>query len=288
MDKEEIQKQIEEIEEAMNQADFWTDPKAAQAKLKKLDELKIVLEGGDKFDAYDVIVNIFSGAGGDDAEDFTRILFEMYMKFCDTERFTMSILDENKNDLNGYRNISFEISGKNVHKKMKTENGVHRLVRKSPFNSKGKRQTSFCMVEVLPKIEKTDFVLDDSELEITFTKSGGAGGQNVNKRETAVRVVHEKTGFSAFVSKERSQIQNKDKAIDIVRAKVYKKHLEDEEKKAKGLTISDKVKIEWGSQRRSYIFDPYQIVKDHDLKIDVNNIDKVLGGDLSFFYNTDE
>lgn len=287
MNKEEIQKQIEEIEEAMNQADFWTDPKLAQSKLKKIEELKIVLEGGDKFDAYDVIVNIFSGAGGDDAEDFTRILFEMYMKFCDTEGFLLTILDENKNDLNGYRNISFEISGKGVFKKMKTENGVHRLVRKSPFNSKGKRQTSFCMVEVLPKIEKTDFVLDESELEITFTKSGGAGGQNVNKRETAVRVVHEKTGFSAFVSKERSQVQNKEKAIEIIRAKVYKKHLEDEEKKAKGLTISDKVKIEWGSQRRSYIFDPYQVVKDHELEVDVNNIDKVLGGDLSSFYGED-
>lgn len=287
MNKEDIQNKIDEIEKAMNEPDFWSDPKEAQAKLKKLEELKIELEGGDKFDSYDVIVNIFSGAGGDDAEDFTRILFEMYMKFCDQEGFSLVILDENKNSLNGYRNISFEINGKGVYKKMKTENGVHRLVRKSPFNSKGKRQTSFCMVEVLPKIEKKDFVLDENDLEISFTKSGGAGGQSVNKNETAVRVVHPKTGFSTLVSNERSQIQNREKAIEIIRAKVYKKHLEDEEKKAKGLTISDKVKIEWGSQRRSYIFDPYQVVKDHELEVDVNNIDKVLGGDLSFFYQAD-
>lgn len=242
--------------------------------------MKAELEGGSKYAAGPAILSIFAGAGGDDAEDFVRILFEMYQKFADTHGYQVTILDATPNELNGYRNISCEISGKGVYGKLQYESGVHRLVRKSPFNSKNKRQTGFALVEVLPVLETTDFVMDESELEITFTTSGGAGGQNVNKRETAVRVVHPKTSFSVFVSQERTQERNKELALSMMRAKLFKKHQEDEEKKAKGLSISDKVSIEWGNQIRSYVFDPYQMVKDHRTSVEVRQVDKVLGGDI--------
>ena len=205
----------------------------------------------------------------------------MYQNFCSNHNFEITVLDTTPNELQGYRNISIHITGKGAYGKLQFESGVHRLVRKSPFNSKNKRQTGFALVEVLPVIETSEFTMDESELEITFTTSGGAGGQNVNKRETAVRVVHPKTGFSVFVSQERTQERNKDLALSMMRAKLYKKHTEDEEKRAKGLTISDKVSIEWGNQIRSYVFDPYQMVKDHRTNTEVRQVDKVLKGDIT-------
>lgn len=281
--KEELVQKIQELEIEMMSADFWSNPKHAQEVIKEIQELKLQLEGGSKHARGNARIAIFAGAGGDDAEDFVRILFEMYMKFADLHNFGFSILDESPNELNGYRNISFEITGKGVYGMLENESGVHRLVRKSPFNAKGKRQTGFALVEVLPEIETTEFVMDESELEITFNKSQGAGGQNVNKRETAVRIVHPKTGFSLHISKERSQERNRELAMSMMRAKLYKKHLEDEEKRSRGQSISDKVSIEWGNQIRSYVFDPYQMVKDHRDGTEVRDVDKVLAGDLSDF-----
>ena len=243
-------------------------------------DLKAELEGGSKYAAGPATVSIFAGAGGDDAEDFVRILFEMYQKHADTYGYAITILDTTPNQLNGYRNISFHIQGKGAYGKLQHESGVHRLVRKSPFNSKNKRQTGFALVEVLPVIETLDFQMDESELDITFTMSGGAGGQNVNKRETAVRIVHPKTGFSVFVSQERTQERNKDLALSMMRAKLFTKHQEDEKKRSQGLSISNKVSIEWGNQIRSYVFDPYQMVKDHRTNIEVRQVDKVLAGEI--------
>ncbi len=205
----------------------------------------------------------------------------MYQRFAQTAGYELTILDTTDNELNGYRNISCQISGKGAYGILQHESGVHRLVRKSPFNSKNKRQTGFALVEVLPVIKAVEFSMDESDLEISFTMSGGAGGQNVNKRETAVRVVHPKTGFSVFVSQERTQERNKELALSMMRAKLYTKHKEDEEKQAKGLSISDKVSIEWGNQIRSYVFDPYQLVKDHRTNTEVRQVDKVLGGEFT-------
>ena len=282
-DKTEIQKEIDALEIEMQGVDFWSDHTRAQSVISKIAQLKTELETGDKYGAGPATMSIHAGAGGDDSEDFVRILFEMYSKFAATQAFTLTLLDEAPNELSGYKRIVFEIKGHGAYGMLKNEDGVHRLVRKSPFNSKSKRQTSFVLVNVDPEIEQTEFTLDESELDITFTKSSGAGGQNVNKRDTAVRIVHSETGLSVHVSAERSQYQNKERALALIRSKLFQKHIDDEEKKAQGQSIEKQIKIEWGNQIRSYIFDPYKMVKDHRLGVDVNQIDKVLAGDLSYF-----
>ncbi len=287
MNKESIEKQIQEYEQQMYSADFWNDKDHAQFVLAEIQRLKNELLGDKKYNAGNAIVSIFAGAGGDDAEDFVRMLFEMYQGFSENQNLTLNILDESPNNLNGYRSISFEVLGKKAFGLLRGESGVHRLVRKSPFNKQGKRQTGFALVEVLPEIQAAEFDLDESELEISFAKSGGAGGQNVNKRETAVRIGHPQTGLSVFISSERTQERNRARAMEIMRAKLHKKHTEDEEKRVKGLTISDKVSIEWGSQMRSYVMDPYQMVKDHSKGIDTSKIDAVLSGDLDIFIEED-
>ncbi len=283
MDNQEIKNKITELETEMYSVDFWNDKERAQFVIAEIERLKKELLGDKKYDHGKAIVSIFAGAGGDDAEDFVRILFDMYSAFADRHGYEIILLAESSNAMSGYRSISFEVRGRGAYGRLKGESGVHRLVRKSPFNKQGKRQTSFALVEVLPEIQANEFQLDESELEISFARSGGAGGQNVNKRETAVRIVHPKTGFSVFISEERTQERNRERALEIMRAKLYQKHMEDEEKKRKGLTISDKVSIEWGSQMRSYIFDPYQMVKDHEKGIETAKLQDVLSGDLDVF-----
>ncbi len=283
-DKIQAEKRITEIEQLMLQNDFWHDKDLAQRTLKELDELKDKLAGVEKHDKYNAIVNIFAGAGGEDAEDWVRILLEMYMKFADIKKWQINFLDENKNTNGGFRSVTFEIVGKNIYGVLKHESGVHRLVRKSPFNSAGKRQTSFALVEVLPEFGDDDELkIKDDDLEIQFTKSSGPGGQNVNKRETAVRVIHRPTGISAFVSNERSQAQNKEKAFELIRGKIYTLLEKQKKSEISELSISKSTEATWGSQIRSYVLHPYKLVKDHRNKAETSDVDAVLNGKIDLF-----
>ena len=289
MGKEEIQKKIEEIEQVMSSVEFLADKDRAQATIREHEMLKSELEGVGKYDKGGAIMTIFSGAGGDDAEDFSRILLEMYLKFFGKKKWKYSIIHKNENDHGGYRNITMEINGKGIYGTLKNESGVHRLVRISPFNAKSLRHTSFSMVEVIPKFEKTDEVkIPPEDIRTEYSRSSAPGGQNVNKRETAVRLVHIPTNLAVHVESERSQAQNREKAQSMLEAKLYKLLEAERIAKEKGMYISKTTQIEWGNQIRSYVLHPYKMVKDHRTNVEIHDVEKVLDGNLDEFIDAEK
>ncbi|MFC1720721.1 PCRF domain-containing protein [Patescibacteria group bacterium] len=289
-EKEQKEARIKEIEAAMQGADFWSDSGKAQLMIKEMQELKDELEGVGKYDKGGATLSILAGAGGDDAEDFARMLFDMYVKFIENKGWEAALLHKNENEHNGYRNITIEIKGKNVYGTLKNESGVHRLVRLSPFNTKSQRHTSFALVEIVPKIEKIGEVkMNPDDLKIEFSKSSGPGGQNVNKRETAVRVVHIPTNISVHVDGERTQERNRETALEMIAGKLYHKEVEDRKRELAGLSVSKTTEIEWGNQIRSYVLHPYKMVKDHRTGVETSQVDKVLeDGELDEFIEAEK
>lgn len=292
MNKPKLEQKIAELEAAMAKPDFWSDKDKAQATIKEIQKLKDAASGAGEYDKGDAVVTLFSGAGGDDAEDFSAMLLKMYFKYFDRKGWGYKVLHENQNDNGGYRNITIEVSGKGAYGTLKNESGVHRLVRISPFNANQKRHTSFSMVEVIPKFEKqneSDIELKEDDLKVELSRSSGPGGQNVNKRETAVRIVHLPTNLSAQADGERSQAQNKEKAMTILRGKIYKALEEKRISKEEGMYVSKTMEIEWGNQIRSYVLHPYKMVKDHRTGCETSNTEAVLEqGELDDFIEAEK
>lgn len=282
--EEDKKNRIEEIEKEMNDPSFWQNKDRAQKMVQEYNDLKQEKGGGSKYDKKGAVLSVLAGAGGSDAEDFATMIFEMYLKYFESKGWSYELLHKNENDHGGFRNITVEVDTKNVYGTLKRESGVHRLVRISPFNAKQQRHTSFVLVEVIPKFEDVgEIEIKSDDLEIELSKSSGPGGQNVNKRETAVRVIHTPTGVSAHVDTERSQAQNKDKAMQILYGKLYKLLEEAKKEEKESLQLGKTTQIEWGNQIRSYILHPYKMVKDHRTGLEVRHPDKVLNGEIQEF-----
>lgn len=236
------------------------------------------------YDRSNAVLNVYSGAGGVDAQDWAMMLFKMYQKFSDRRGWNWKILDQSFGAERGIKIASLEISGSYVFGYLKNESGVHRLVRVSPFSAKGLRHTSFALVEVLPEIKENEAVkIEPADLKIETFKSSGPGGQHMQKTESAVRITHKPTGLAVSIQSERSQNQNRQKAMQILESRLVQKMEEAKVKKISELKPELASGIEWGNQIRSYVLNPYKMVKDHRTGIETTQIDEVLNGNLDIF-----
>ena len=253
--------------------------------IREFDELRIGTLLSGEYDKNNAILKLNAGAGGTESCDWCGMLYRMYTRWAERKGFTIEVLDYLDGDEAGIKSVTFQVNGLNAYGYLKSEKGVHRLVRISPFNAQGKRQTSFVSLDVMPDIEgDLDVDIDEKDLRIDTYRSSGAGGQHINKTSSAIRITHIPTGTVVQCQNERSQFQNKDKAMQMLKAKLYL--LKQEANAEKLSDIRGEVKeIGWGNQIRSYVLQPYTRVKDHRTDVETGNVDAVLDGGLDIFIN---
>ncbi len=287
---DDIAKRINDLEELLQIIDEKNDKDIldeAKERLKKLEKTFLEHEFealmSRKYDSASAIVAIHSGAGGVDAQDWSEMLLRMYLRYAEDHKYKTEIIHTSKGEEAGIKSATFIVSGSFAYGHLKNEAGVHRLVRLSPFNSDNLRQTSFALVEVLPEIESNEDVsIKDDDLKIDTFRSSGAGGQKVNKTDSAVRITHLPTKIVVECQNERSQAQNKETAMQILRSKLYKLQQEKEEAEKKKLR-GEYTSAEWGNQIRSYVLHPYKLVKDHRTGVESTDTEAVLNGDIDRF-----
>ena len=253
--------------------------------IREFDELRIGTLLSGEYDKNNAILKLNAGAGGTESCDWCGMLYRMYTRWAERKGFTIEVLDYLDGDEAGIKSVTFQVNGLNAYGYLKSEKGVHRLVRISPFNAQGKRQTSFVSLDVMPDIEgDLDVDIDEKDLRIDTYRSSGAGGQHINKTSSAIRITHIPTGTVVQCQNERSQFQNKDKAMQMLKAKLYL--LKQEANAEKLSDIRGEVReIGWGNQIRSYVLQPYTLVKDHRTDVETGNVDAVLDGGLDIFIN---
>ncbi len=275
-----------EMGQEADDAEILEELKAEYAALEdRAAETRMATLLSGEYDGCNAILQFHAGAGGTEAQDWAQMLYRMYTRWVERKGFTYKILDYEDGDEAGIKSAAISIEGENAYGLLKSENGVHRLVRVSPFDANARRQTSFAAVEVMPELENDESIeIRDEDIEMQVYRASGAGGQHVNKTSSAVRLIHKPTGIVVASQQERSQFQNKDNCMKMLRAKLLELKAQQHAEK-----ISDikgvQMKIEWGSQIRSYVFMPYQMVKDTRTSFETANIDAVMDGDLDGFLN---
>jgi len=257
----------------------------AEAFITAYEQLRVETLLSGAYDSYNAIVNLHPGAGGTESCDWTSMLLRMYGRWADRRGFKFELLDLLDGEEAGVKSATFQISGENAFGYLRSEKGIHRLVRISPFDSSGRRHTSFASCDVMPELEEADSIeINPEELKVDTYRSGGAGGQHVNKTESAIRITHIPTGIIVQCQNERSQIQNRDRAMKMLKAKLYLKQKEDEMENLDRIRGA-KMDNAWGSQIRSYVFHPYSMVKDHRTNEETGNVQAVMDGQLDAFMN---
>lgn len=246
-------------------------------------KIKTLLSG--EYDKDNAILNLHSGAGGTEACDWVSMLYRMYLRWAESKGYSTEELDYLEGEEAGIKSVTFQVNGPNAYGFLKAEHGVHRLVRISPFNAAGKRQTSFASLDVMPDIEEDiDIEINEDDLRIDTYRSSGAGGQHINKTSSAIRITHFPTGIVVQCQNERSQHMNKDKAMQMLKAKLYLMKQREQAEKVSGIRGEVK-EIGWGNQIRSYVMQPYTMVKDHRTNVEVSNVDAVMDGKIDAFIN---
>ena len=287
-----LQRQFEDIETLIEMANEENDASLAEEVEEELKEFEATFESirmktllSGEYDKDNAILSLHAGAGGTESCDWAAMLYRMFTRWAADKGFQVEVLDSLDGEEAGIKSITFQVNGENAYGYLKSERGVHRLVRISPFNAAGKRQTSFVSCDVMPDIEEDiDIEINDDDIRIDTYRSSGAGGQHINKTSSAIRITHFPTGIVVQCQNERSQHMNKDKAMQMLKARLYLLKQQENAQKAAGIR-GEVAEIGWGSQIRSYVMQPYTMVKDHRTNAETGNVSAVMDGDIDIFMN---